>query len=70
MNSDIKIEAFNRLNALHQADRIDNGDYSVSRSWAGAWASAGMRSGIGLTAGTAGASAICCTLTVSTGRKG
>lgn len=29
MNSDIKIEAFNRLNALHQADRIDNGDYSV-----------------------------------------
>ena len=29
MNSDIKIEAFNRLNALHQADRIDNGDYST-----------------------------------------
>lgn len=29
MNSDIKIEALNHLNALHQADRIDNGDYST-----------------------------------------
>ena len=29
MNSDIKIEALSRLNALHQEDRIDSGDYST-----------------------------------------